>query len=153
MPAIRPIRLFALAALLAASACVSPEVKGDAARGDAPNGDAANGDAANGDAANGKAVFMANCSTCHGVAKDTNSATMVGPSLFGVVGRQAGTVKSLLGPSQKLKEHGVIWSSETLNVFLSNPLAILAPDTAMAGILKDPQQRADVIAFLASLKE
>jgi cytochrome c len=138
MPAIRPIRLLALAALLAASACVSTEVKGGA-----PNGDAANG----------KAVVMSSCSACHGVTKDSNSAAMVGPSLFGIVGRKAGTVKSLLGPSQKLKEHGVIWSAETLDEFLVNPLAILSPDSAMAGILKDPQQRADVVAFLATLKE
>lgn len=143
MPAIRPRRLLALAALFATSACVSAEVTGDAAKGDAPNGNAATG----------KAVFMSACATCHGVAKDSNSATMVGPNLFGVVGRQAGTVKSLLGPSQKLKNHGVIWSTETLDEFLANPLAILSPDTAMAGILKDPQQRADVVAFLATLKE
>jgi cytochrome c len=153
MPEIRPIRLLALAALLASSACVSVEIQGDAANGDAPNVDAATSEARKGDAAAGKAVFMTTCSTCHGVAKDTNSATMVGPSLFGVVGRKAGTVKSVLGPSQKLKNHGVIWSAETLDEFLADPLAILAKDTAMAGILKDPQQRADVIAYLATLKE
>jgi len=148
MPAIRPTHLFALVALLAASACVSAEVQGDVAKSDAPTGGAPIGDAAT-----GKSVFMTTCSTCHGVAKDTNSAAMVGPSLFGVVGRKAGTVKSILGPSQKLKNHGVIWNAETLDEFLADPLAILSKDTAMAGILKDPQQRADVIAYLATLKE
>ncbi len=32
---------------------------------------------------------MSSCKTCHGVAKDDNSLTLVGPSLFGVVGRKA----------------------------------------------------------------
>ncbi len=61
-------------------------------------------------------------------------------------------MRSILSPSESLKKYGVTWSTETLNVFLSNPLAILAPDTAMAGVLKDPQERADVIAYLATLK-
>jgi len=95
---------------------------------------------------------MANCRTCHGVSKEDNSLTMVGPSLFGVVGRKAGTVKSLLGPSENLKNYGVTWNPELLYQFLANPLAILAPDTAMAGVLKVPQERADVVAYLATLK-
>jgi cytochrome c len=78
---------------------------------------------------------------------------MVGPSLFGVVGRKAGTVKSLMGPSEKLKNHDVTWNAETLDVFLANPLAILAPDSAMAGIVPDPKLRADVIAYLYTLKK
>ena len=62
-------------------------------------------------------------------------------------------MRSLLGPSEKLKNHGVTWSTETLDVFLTNPLAILAPDSAMAGVLPDPKQRADVIAYLHTLKK
>jgi cytochrome c2 len=77
---------------------------------------------------------------------------MVGPSLFGVVGRKAGTGKSLLGASENLKKYGVIWNAETLDEFLMNPSAKV-PGTAMAGVLSDPKQRADVIAYLATLKE
>ena len=39
-----------------------------------------------------------------------------------------------------------------LDEFLTNPSAKV-PGTAMIGILNDPQQRADVIAYLATLKE
>jgi cytochrome c len=149
MSAIRPIPLFALTVLLTTLvACASNTPAPQTS--DQPVASA--GDA-KGDAVNGKAEFMANCSTCHGSTAEANSATMVGPSLFGVVGRKAGTVKSLLGPSEKLKNHGVIWSAETLDVFLANPLAILAPDSAMAGILPDPKKRADVIAYLYTLKK
>lgn len=77
---------------------------------------------------------------------------MVGPSLFGIVGRQAGTSPSLLGASENLKKYGVIWSAETLDEFLTDPNAKV-PGTPMVGILADPEQRADVIAYLFTLKE
>jgi cytochrome c len=133
MSAIRPIRLLALAALLAAPAAYADDA-----------------DDAKGDAANGQELFMTNgCPACHGVTKEDNAK--VGPNLVGVVGRQAGTTQSLLGPSENLKKYGVTWSAETLDEFLANPSAKV-PGTAMMGILTDPQQRADVIAYLSTLK-
>ena len=103
-----------------------------------------------GDAAKGQEVFMASgCPACHSVLKDETGK--VGPNLVGVLGRQAGTTPSLLGPSENMKKYGVIWSAETLDEFLTNPPAKV-PGTAMAGILTDPQQRADVIAYLSTLK-
>ena len=126
-----PIRRFALAALLATSAASASGPEGNAA--------------------NGEALFMANaCPACHGVTQDDNSK--VGPSLFGVVGRKAGTAPSLLGASENLKKYGVTWSAATLDEFLADPNAKV-PGTAMAGVLTDPEQRADVIAYLSTLKE
>ena len=131
MSAIRRIRPFALAALLAAPAAYASDAEGDAARGEE--------------------LFMANgCPACHGVTKEDNSK--VGPNLVGVVGRKAGTTQSLLGPSENMKKYGVIWSAETLDEFLVDPNAKV-PGTAMAGVLADPQQRADVIAYLSTLKD
>ena len=131
MSAIRTIRLFAAAALLAAFAAYASDTTGDAA--------------------NGKELFMASgCPACHGVTKEDNSK--VGPNLVGVVGRKAGTVQSLLGPSENMKKYGVTWSAETLDEFLVNPSAKV-PGTAMAGMLADAQQRADVIAYLSTLKD
>jgi cytochrome c len=131
MSAIRPIRLLVLAALLATPAAYAGDTKGDAA--------------------NGKELFMANaCVACHGVTKGDNSK--VGPSLFGIVGRKAGTAQSLLGASENLKKYGVTWSTETLDEFLANPNAKV-PGTPMVGMLADPQQRADVIAYLFTLVE
>ena len=130
MSAIRPIYLLALAAVLAA-----PAVHADA----------------QGDAARGKELFMNNaCPTCHGVTKEDNSK--VGPNLVGVLGRKAGSTRSLLGPSENMKKYGVTWSAETLDEFLVNPSAKV-PGTAMAGVLADAQQRADVIAYLSTLKD
>ena len=126
-----PIRLFALTALLAPSAAYAGGLNGNAAKG--------------------RELFMANsCPACHGVTQEDNAN--VGPSLFGVVGRKAGTAQSLLGASENLKKYGVTWSAETLDEFLANPNAKV-PNTPMIGVLADPQQRADVIAYLATLKE
>jgi cytochrome c len=103
-----------------------------------------------GDAVKGRELFEASgCPACHGVTKEDNAK--VGPNLVGVVGRKAGTTQSLLGPSENMKKYGVTWSAETLDEFLVNPSAKV-PGTAMAGILTDPQQRADVIAYLSTLK-
>ena len=108
-------------------------------------------DVPNGDAANGRELFMTNgCTACHGVTQAETS--MVGPSLFGVVGRKAGTAPSLLGASENLKKYGVTWSAETLDEFLADPDAKV-PGTPMAGVLADPGQRADVIAYLYTLTE
>jgi cytochrome c len=131
MSQVPPIRRFALAALLVTSAAYAGGL--------------------NGYAADGRELFMANgCPACHGVTKEDNS--MVGPSLFGIVGRKAGTAPSLLGASENLKKYGVTWSAETLDEFLADPNAKV-PGTPMAGVLADPQQRADVIAYLSTLKE
>jgi cytochrome c len=148
MFAIRTIRLVALAALLTAAAGCATEIKSSAAAGNSTGNPTGN---SLGNAANGKELFTANaCATCHGVTK--GSDLTVGPNLVGVVGRQAGTTKSLMGPSENLKKYGVTWTAETLNEFLINPSAKV-PGTAMIGMVADPQQRADVIAYLATLKE
>ena len=131
MPQVTPIRLLALAGVLAASTAIASGMVG--------NPDV------------GRQLFVANsCSACHGVTPDATS--MVGPSLFGIVGRKAGTSPSLLGASENLKKYGVIWSVETLNEFLADPNAKV-PGTPMSGKIIDPQQRADVIAYLSTLTE
>jgi len=124
------IRLFALTALLAASAAYASALTGNAEIG--------------------RELFLTNgCPACHGVTQLDNA--MVGPSLFGLVGRQAGTAPSLLGASENLKKYGVTWSADTLDEFLADPNAKV-PGTPMTGRLADPQQRADVIAYLSTLK-
>jgi cytochrome c len=130
MSAIRPISLLAVTAVLATAAVFAADIKGDAAKG--------------------QELFLTNaCVACHGITKE--DTMKVGPSLFGVVGRKAGTGQSLLGASENLKKYGVTWNTETLNEFLADPNAKV-PGTPMSGMLVDPQQRADVIAYLSTLK-
>jgi cytochrome c len=96
-----------------------------------------------GDAVKGKRVF-AQCMACHMVAEGRNN---VGPSLFGIVGRESGTVADFKY-SDANASSDVIWTEENLFTYLEKPQAFI-PGTIMsfAG-LRNPQDRADLIAYL-----
>jgi cytochrome c len=96
-----------------------------------------------GDAAAGQRIF-GQCRTCHVVEPGVNR---VGPSLHGVVGRTAGTVPGYTYSAANLASDAV-WDEATLFTYLENPRGFM-PGTKMAFVgLRDPQQRADVIAYL-----
>ena len=99
------------------------------------------------DPAAGQQIFKAQCSICHSVAPGVNS---IGPTLFGVVGRLAGSVAGFQYTAEH-KKLGVIWDAATLDKYLTNPAAMV-PDTTMiyAG-LKDDAERANLIAYLQTL--
>ncbi|MBV9726408.1 MAG: c-type cytochrome [Gammaproteobacteria bacterium] len=93
-----------------------------------------------GDPQRGKALYQA-CSGCHSIDDDD-----IGPRHRGVVGRRAGSVAEY-AYSPALKASGLTWDAATLDRWLTNPQA-LVPGTKMYFSLADPQQRADIIAYL-----
>jgi len=96
------------------------------------------------DLANGEAKF-AMCAACHSIAPD--GPNMTGPHLHGVVGRKAGSVADY-NYSDAVKNAGFTWDAARLDTWLTDPKADL-PGTKMTFIgLKDPKDRADVIAYL-----
>ena len=97
-----------------------------------------------GDAQRGKTLY-ASCTSCHSI--DEND---IGPKHRGVVGRKAGTAPDY-AYSAALKASGIVWDTASLDRWLTNPSA-LVPGTKMFFFLKDPQDRADIIAYLAELK-
>ena len=99
------------------------------------------------DPAAGEKIFKAQCGICHAVAAGQNR---IGPTLFGVVGRQAGSVPGFNYTADH-KKLGVTWDAATLDKYLVNPRAMV-PDTSMvyAG-LKDDAKRADLVAYLETL--
>jgi cytochrome c len=101
-----------------------------------------------GDAAAGERVFKVQCGACHSPLAGKN---LVGPSLFGIVGRKSGQVEGFRY-SNANKNSNITWDEATLDIYLTNPQAKV-PGTIMpfAG-LKNATQRQDVIAFLATLK-
>lgn len=99
------------------------------------------------DAAAGRAIFQSQCSICHSVQKGRN---MVGPSLFGVVGRKAGTEPGFYYSAGN-RNPALVWDAATLDRYLANPRA-LVPDTTMGYPgLPDAKKRADLIAYLETL--
>lgn len=98
-----------------------------------------------GDAAKGEVDFVT-CKTCHDPA-----VNKIGPHLAGVVGRKAGSVADF-SYSAANKNSGITWTPEKLFQYLEKPQRVV-PGTKMtfAGFA-DPQKRADVIAYLKTLK-
>ena len=103
---------------------------------------------ADGNAANGQMLFRQKCGLCHSIQDGQNR---VGPSLFDVVGRKAGTVSSY-NYSDAMKNSGLTWDDATLDSYLAGPRAKV-PGTKMtfAGF-PNASDRADVIAYLNTIK-
>lgn len=99
-----------------------------------------------GDVAKGAVVFKQQCVACHSTKAGQEGAA---PSLAGVVGRVSGSEPGF-SYTPAIKAAHIAWTPAKLDAFLSGP-AKLVPGTAMPITLADPQQRHDVIAYLASL--
>lgn len=98
----------------------------------------------------GKSTFNTMCSVCHSVQK--TGGPVEGPNLLGLVGREAASQADFAKYSPALKSSNLIWSVETLDRFLVNPMAMV-PGTLMPMLIRDDKTRADVIAYLATLKQ
>ncbi len=103
-----------------------------------------------GDAVHGKALFQERCGLCHQGAADDGDGGQ-GPDLRGVVGRKAG-VDPGFGYSPALKGSKLSWTPETLDTFLTAP-SKMVPGTAMPVSTANLKDRADLIAYLATLKK
>jgi cytochrome c len=100
-----------------------------------------------GNAANGASLFN-RCAVCHSAAK--GGGNRVGPNLFGVVGRQAGSFAGY-SYSSAMKASGIVWSEGTLAKYLISPSTVVVGNKMTFGGLPQPQQAADVAAYLATL--
>lgn len=91
----------------------------------------------------GEKAFRA-CGACHSVDEGVNK---VGPSLYDVVGNNVAHLADF-NYSDAMNQHGGEWTPELLFDFLGDPKGVV-PGTKMsyAG-MSNPQQRADVIAYL-----
>ncbi len=76
-----------------------------------------------GDAANGANLFKSNiCSACHAVAK--GGVSPVGPNLFGVVGRKAGSLAGY-SYSPAMKASGITWGADSLEKYVMTPSTVV----------------------------
>lgn len=100
-----------------------------------------------GDAARGAEIFRQNCSMCHSQEPGQN---LVGPSLFSVVGRPAGSIAAFRY-SAAMKSAGIFWTTDHLMAYLKAPRKYLPGVKMMFAGLSDEQDRQNVVAFLATL--
>ncbi|RXH24165.1 cytochrome C [Bradyrhizobium nanningense] len=98
------------------------------------------------DAEHGKAIFTA-CRTCHA----TDHSDRVGPGLADIVGRKAGTAPGF-SYSDAMKNSGITWDVKILDAYLESPQKVVPGNRMPYGGLKNPTDRADLVAYLATLK-
>ncbi|HEY1385168.1 MAG TPA: c-type cytochrome [Dongiaceae bacterium] len=101
--------------------------------------------AAGGDAGHGEELYNSRCVACH-----SPDANRVGPRHRGVVGRKAGSLADF-NYSKALKGSDVVWDEQTLDKWLTNPQTFI-PGQRMNFRVSQPQDRADLIAYLKTLK-
>lgn len=102
------------------------------------------------DIEHGKETFNTMCGICHSV--QATGGPNQGPNLLGVVGRKAGSEPGFPMYSPALKDSGIKWNKKTLDKFLANPMEKV-PGTVMPMQIADDKTRADVVAYLATLKK
>jgi cytochrome c len=95
----------------------------------------------------GKKTFKL-CALCHTAEPGKNK---VGPSLFGVVGRKAGSLESY-NYSDAMKNFGKTWTPETLDIYLTDPHAVVPGTKMIFPGIKGQTERANLIAYLETLK-
>ena len=91
---------------------------------------------------------FAACAGCHAV--DARGGLGVGPTLYGVIGRKAGTIPGYQY-SPAVRDSGIVWTADTLDRFLAAP-SRMVPGTRMGVSVRDEGQRRAVIAYLANQK-
>lgn len=97
-----------------------------------------------GDAAQGLKVYN-KCKICHTV--DKGGKNLVGPNLYGIIGRKAATVQGF-AYSKSLAEMNITWDEQNLAEYLADPRKF-NPGTKMAFVgLKKQSELDDVIAYL-----
>jgi cytochrome c len=104
---------------------------------------------ASADANSGKTIFTAQCGVCHSATK--GAGPKVGPNLFGVYGRVAGTGAGF-SYSPAMKTAGLTWDSDALTAYLRSPSAKIRGNRMPFAGLSKPGQAEDVAAYLKTLK-
>lgn len=101
--------------------------------------------AVTGDVKNGKKVFR-KCKACHQLKEGKNG---VGPSLYNVVGRDAGALDGFKY-SKPMAAAGIVWTPENLTGYLADPKGFMPGNKMAFRGLRKEADIADVIAYIAS---
>ena len=97
-----------------------------------------------GDAAAGERIYIF-CQSCHSL--NEGGANKVGPNLYGIFGRQAAQAEGFIY-SAALNSADITWTAEKLDQWITRPAALVPGTTMVFAGVNDPQQRANLIAYL-----
>lgn len=102
-----------------------------------------------GDPRKGADVFAEECGDCHSATAGKNKK---GPTLVGINGRKAGSVTDFAGYSDAMRQAGWTWTVEKIDAYIAQPRKVLTGGKMKYDGLQDGSARADVIAYLLSLR-
>ena len=93
----------------------------------------------------GQLAFNNACRTCHTLREGDNR---LGPSLYKVVGRKAGSLSGY-GYSSAMQGADMVWDKAALDRFIANPDQTLPGHNMKPyGGIASPEERAKIIAYL-----
>jgi len=90
------------------------------------------------------------CVVCHSLEK--GGPSRVGPPLWGIVGAHKGRAKGY-GYSLALAKAGGVWTEQDLDKYLTAPSRFLPGTSKAITGLTNPKERAELISYLAKLKD
>jgi cytochrome c len=97
---------------------------------------------------NGERQFARKCSVCHTLKLD--GKRRAGPTLFGVFGRQAGTLEGYTY-SDALLQSTIVWDADSIDRLFKDGPDVVTPGTKMPiQRMKNAQDRTDLVSFLQS---
>jgi cytochrome c len=102
------------------------------------------------DVAKGQAAFVRQCAICHTI--DKGGENRLGPNLFGIVGKRAGTAPGFKYTNAFRNTATFEWTEGLLGPWIALP-AVMVPGTAM-GVFPGVSDRDkdDIVAYVAAQK-
>lgn len=95
----------------------------------------------------GQISFNNACRTCHSIREGDHR---LGPSLYGIVGKKAGTVSGY-DPSPAIRQSGIVWDEKNLDSFIANPEALIHGNAMKPyGGIASEEERQKIIGYLKS---
>ncbi|HEX5998930.1 MAG TPA: cytochrome c family protein [Hyphomicrobiaceae bacterium] len=99
----------------------------------------------------GQAIFK-KCMACHSGNK--GGPNMVGPNLYGIVGRKVGTAAGFEARySEAMKTHGGEWTFERLAKYLHKPQSEVPGNKMVFAGIPDSADLADLLVYLRTLSD
>ncbi|SIO04971.1 sulfide dehydrogenase (flavocytochrome c), cytochrome c subunit [Rhodovulum sp. ES.010] len=105
-----------------------------------------------GDAERGAEIWVF-CSGCHEIGRDAELG--IGPPLTGIFGRRAASVEDFpySKSMRRMGNDGLVWTLRTLDAYIAHPTALVSGTRMSFDGLEDPQERADLLAFLRDFSD